>query len=216
MSGPVSGVAQQVGKYSTLIYFKPGLTSHIQPLDAGIIHCFKAHYQHQYCLCAIQQDDADEKDIYKINLLEAMLMAERVWTSVSPTTIKNYWNHAEIQCPQHPKITLRLPHHPMPATLAAGWDIIVEFASNSWSILEAHSALQECLGDWYIASEWNGPLDTALGAEGNVKAALDAINAWCNKWVPGSPSDLCEVAIAPSDHNKIEEELLSLVAQLKA
>jgi hypothetical protein len=28
-----------------LIYFKPNLTAWVQPLDAGIIHCFKAHYQ---------------------------------------------------------------------------------------------------------------------------------------------------------------------------
>jgi len=60
-------------KCITLIYFWSGLTSHIQPLDAGIIHCFKAHYQHKFCLHAIQQDDAGKEDIYKINLLEAMI-----------------------------------------------------------------------------------------------------------------------------------------------
>ena len=86
-------------KSITLIYFEPGLTSHIQPLDAGIICCFKAHYRHQFCLCAIQQDNAEEEDIYKIDLLEAMMMAERVWKSVSPTTIKNCWDHTEIQRP---------------------------------------------------------------------------------------------------------------------
>jgi len=31
-----------------------------------------------------------------------------------------------------------------------------------------------------------------------------------------SPSDLCEVATTPNDHSKAEEELLDLVAQLKA
>jgi hypothetical protein len=113
-----------------------------------------------------------------------MTMAERVWTSVSATTIKNFWNHTEIQCLQFPIITLRLPHPPMPATLTAGWDIIVQFATNSWSIPEAYSALQEHLGDQYVASEWNGPLDTALGAEGDVNAALAAINTWHDKWAP--------------------------------
>ena len=86
-------------KNITLIYFSPGLTSHIQPLDVGIICCFKAHYWHQFYLCAIQQDDAEEEDIYKINLLEAMTMAERAWKSISPTMIKNCWNHTEIQHP---------------------------------------------------------------------------------------------------------------------
>ncbi len=56
-------------KCITLVYFQPGLTSHVQPLDAGIIRC-------EFCFCAIQRDNADEEDIYKINLLEAMVMAE--------------------------------------------------------------------------------------------------------------------------------------------
>ena len=119
----------------------------------------------------------------------------------------------------------------MPANLAAGWDIVVEFATNSWSVPEAHSTLQECLGDRYVASEWNGPLDAALGAEGDVGTALAAINSWRNKWVPDGPSDLwvpdgpsdqwapdslCEVAMTPDGHSEVEEDLLDLVAQLKA
>jgi len=113
----------------------------------------------------------------------------------------------------------------MPANLAAGWDIVVQFATNSWSIPEAHSSLQEHLGDQYVASEWNGPLDSALGAEGDVDAALAAINAWHNKWAPDSPSDLwgpdspsnlCKVAMTPNGHSEVEEDLLDLVAQLKA
>jgi len=200
----------------TLIYFKPGLTSHIQPLDAGIIRCFKAHYRRQFCLHAIEQDDAEEEDIYKINLLEAIMMADRAWKSVSPMTIKNCWNHTDIQRPRLPMITLRLPLPPIPANLAAGWDIVVQFATNSWSIPEAHSSLQERLGDQYVASEWDGPLDSALGAEGDTDAALAAVNAWRNKWAPDGPSDLCEVATTPNDHSKVENELLELVTELKA
>src|SRR5258706_2578193 len=149
-------------KCITFIYFQPRLTSHVQPLDAVIIRCFKAHYNRLFCLCAIQQDKAEERDIYKIDLLEAMMMAERAWKSVSPTTIKNCWNHTEIQRPRLPIITLRPPRPPMPASLAAGWDLVVEFARNSWSIPEVHSALQECLGDRYIASKWNEDLVTQV------------------------------------------------------
>jgi len=203
-------------KNITLIYFKPGLTSHIQPLNVGIICCFKAHYQCQFCLRAIEQDDAEEEDIYKINLLEAITIAERVWKSISPMTIKNCWNYTDIQRPWLPMITLRLPLPPMPANLTASWDIVVQFATNSWSIPEAHSSLQERLGDQYIASEWDGPLDSALGAEGDTDAALAAVNAWRNKWAPDSPSDLCEVATTPNDHSKVEDKLLDLVTELKA
>ena len=60
------------------------------------------------------------------------------------------------------------------------------------------------------------PLDLASGAEGDVNAALAAVNAWRNTWAPDSPSDLCEVTTNPDEHNEVEEELLDLVAQLKA
>ena len=150
-------------------------------------------------------------------------MAENAWKSVSPTTIKNCWAHTNIQRPRLPIITLRPPCPLMPANLTAGWDLVVEFATNSWLIPEAHSALQEHLGDQYIASKWNEPLHSASGAEGDVNAALAAVNAWCNKWAPHStseapdnPSDLCEVATIPNEPNSVEEELLDLVAQLKA
>ena len=81
------------------IYFQPGLTSHVQPLDAGIIHSFKAHYSRLLCLCTIQQDEAEEQDIYNIDILEAMKLAERAWKIVSLSTIKNSWNHTKIQWP---------------------------------------------------------------------------------------------------------------------
>ena len=66
-------------KHITLIYFSPGLMSHIQPLDAGIIQCFKAHYQHEFCLCAVEKDANDEDNIYKIDLWEAMVMVKHAW-----------------------------------------------------------------------------------------------------------------------------------------
>ena len=152
-------------------------------------------------------------------------MAGRAWKSVSATTIKNCWNHTKIQWPRLPIIKLRPPCPPIPVNLAAGWDLVVEFAMNSWSIPEAHSALQEHLGDQYNASDWNEPLDSALGAEGDVSAALAAVNAWHNKWVPDSPSDAPDspseapdspMATILDEHDNVEEELMELVAQLKA
>jgi len=143
-------------------------------------------------------------------------MAERPWESISPTTIKNCWNHTKIQWPRLPIIMLRPPCPPMPANLAAGWDLVVEFATNSWLIPEAHSALQECLSDRYISSKWIEPLDSVLGAEGDVDADLAAVNTWRDKWAPDSPSGSCEVATIPDEHNKVKGQLLDLVAELKA
>jgi hypothetical protein len=78
-------------------FFEPNLTSFIQPLDAGIICCFKAHYHGYFCQRAIDLDEAGEPDIYKVNLLEAMLMAEKAWNSVTAETIKHCWDHTKIQ-----------------------------------------------------------------------------------------------------------------------
>ena len=79
----------------------------------------------------------------------------------------------------------------MPSTLAAGWDIVTHFATEQWTVPEVHSILQECLGDQYTAGEWDEPLDTVLGAEGDADAALAALAALCKKW---PPSESCEVA----------------------
>jgi hypothetical protein len=70
-------------------HFEPNLTLFVQPLDAGIIRCFKVHYRHAFCLCTIKLDDAGGRGIYKINLREAMVMARDAWNAVEPATIGN-------------------------------------------------------------------------------------------------------------------------------
>ncbi|KIJ26256.1 hypothetical protein M422DRAFT_192479 [Sphaerobolus stellatus SS14] len=54
--------------------FAPNLTSHVQPLDQGIIHCFKAHYRGQFIQRAVLQYDegVTPAKIYDINQLQAM------------------------------------------------------------------------------------------------------------------------------------------------
>lgn len=76
--------------------FEPNMTSHVQPLDAGIIRCFKAHYRRQLCTRAIELDEAGAEDIYKIDILEAMRMANKAWEAVSELTIKHCWDHTKI------------------------------------------------------------------------------------------------------------------------
>jgi DDE superfamily endonuclease len=80
-----------------LEFFKPNLTPFVQPLDAGIIHCFKAHYRHTFCLRAIELDEAGKREIYKLDLQEAMVMARDAWNAVQLQTIVNCWNHTKIQ-----------------------------------------------------------------------------------------------------------------------
>ncbi|KIJ49861.1 hypothetical protein M422DRAFT_135371, partial [Sphaerobolus stellatus SS14] len=80
-----------------LEFFEPNLTSFVQPCDAGIIRYFKAHYHKAFCLMALEKEEAGERDIYKINQLEGMLMARAAWDAVSQQTITNCWNHTKIQ-----------------------------------------------------------------------------------------------------------------------
>lgn len=78
------------------IYFEPNLTSYIQPLDAGIIQCFKAHYHKAFCSHAVDLDEVGEEDIYKINLLEIMLLVWQAWDAVSSEAITHCWRHTGI------------------------------------------------------------------------------------------------------------------------
>lgn len=66
--------------------FWPNLTSHVQPMDAGIIHCFKAHYRKLFISHSIDCYDCNvhPSEIYKINQLEAMHLADIAWSQVTP------------------------------------------------------------------------------------------------------------------------------------
>ncbi|CAK5276393.1 unnamed protein product [Mycena citricolor] len=73
--------------------FTANLTAHVQPMDAGIIQAFKAHYR-----CGFMQRSLDHYDsnislahIYNINQLEAMRLADQAWRKISQTTIANCW-----------------------------------------------------------------------------------------------------------------------------
>ena len=78
-------------------FFEPNLTSFVQPLDAGIIRCFKAHYRKAMCLHAIDLDDGGTSEIYKLNILEGMNMAKAAWGAASSETIAHCWKHTDIQ-----------------------------------------------------------------------------------------------------------------------
>ena len=78
--------------------FAPNLTAHVQPLDQGIIRCFKAHYRAKFYQRAVNHYDQgiSPAKIYEINQLEAMRMAESAWQCVDTTTIRNCWDKAGI------------------------------------------------------------------------------------------------------------------------
>ncbi|CCO28377.1 Tigger transposable element-derived protein 6 [Rhizoctonia solani AG-1 IB] len=79
-------------------FLAPNLTAYIQPLDAGVIASFKAHYWREFIKLAIRRDDAGITNIYKINQWQAMELANIAWDAVSSKTIANCWKHTGI-CP---------------------------------------------------------------------------------------------------------------------
>jgi hypothetical protein len=119
-----------------IVFFEPNLTPFVQPLDAGVIRCFKAHYRRAFCQRALELDDAGEQDIYRISLIEAMLMAKEAWDAINSETIKNCWDHAGIQ---RPPIMLRIPRLPqkdLDSDTTAAWDILEKFATTDMSLLQ--------------------------------------------------------------------------------
>ena len=81
-----------------VVNFEPNLTSHVQPTDQGIIQCFKAHYHSQYIERAISRYDSGitASEIYDINQLEAMRLANTAWHQVDATMIQNCWRKSGI------------------------------------------------------------------------------------------------------------------------
>jgi len=69
--------------------FGPNLTAYVQPMDTGIICCLKAHYHTRYIQQAIDHYDLNFSpiQIYDINQLKAIRIAELAWHDVDITSI---------------------------------------------------------------------------------------------------------------------------------
>ena len=85
-------------KYIRVENFAPNLTSHVQPMDQGIIQCFKAHYRAAFILRAIDHYEmgVTPSKIYDIDQLQAMRIADAAWRKVDTTTIRHCWRKADI------------------------------------------------------------------------------------------------------------------------
>lgn len=82
-------------------FLEPNMTSHIQPLDAGIIHAFKATYRRLYISLVLDRDEEGQAEIYRIDQLTGMRLAMEAWGRVTQTTVANCWRHTGILDPYH-------------------------------------------------------------------------------------------------------------------
>lgn len=167
------------------------MTSFVQPLDAGIIRCFKAHYRQEFCLHAIEKDEAGERDIYKINLLEGMHMAREAWKQVNASTIQHCWNHTKIQGSVRNKMLLddslrdsvsseisdleSSLDASSPRADCGAWNILRTFAASDMTLPVAEETLKKHLGNRYNESDWQSALNAVMNAEGDVLKAQEAL-----------------------------------------
>ncbi|KAH9468531.1 hypothetical protein Pst134EA_033366 [Puccinia striiformis f. sp. tritici] len=82
-------------------FFAPNLTSHVQPLDAGIIKCLKSHYRKKAISRSISvftelTGTKSASAIFNVDQLVAMKMATQAWANVSQATISNCWGKTKI------------------------------------------------------------------------------------------------------------------------
>ena len=79
-----------------IVFLPPNLTSHIQPMDAGIIWAFKAHYHQLFILRALEHYENGQEAVYHIDQLEGMNLTVEAWSYISSKTVANCWKHAGI------------------------------------------------------------------------------------------------------------------------
>lgn len=79
----------------TLRHLPPNLTSHIQPLDAGIIRAFKAHYRRALVMALINGVERTGA-MPPVTVKDAIDFAGAAWHCVTAETIRNCWAHAGI------------------------------------------------------------------------------------------------------------------------
>src|SRR3954462_15998362 len=73
-----------------VVFLPPNTTSHLQPLDAGIIASFKNYFRRKFCRHMLDLFE-DGKDINrdKINTKEAIDYVAEAWDSVTEETAQN-------------------------------------------------------------------------------------------------------------------------------
>jgi hypothetical protein len=78
-----------------LIYLPPNTTFVLQPMDQGIIKCFKSYYR-KILIRKLITDFKAKKEVHlnKLNILEAILMSNSAWNELRSEVISNCFTKA--------------------------------------------------------------------------------------------------------------------------
>lgn len=82
----------------TIHFLPPNTTSHLQPMDAGIIQNMKVHYRRMQVQYLVDRIDSNRPP--KLELSDAVRFVKSAWDSVTPETIRNCFRHTKTMPPE--------------------------------------------------------------------------------------------------------------------
>lgn len=74
-----------------LIFLPPNTTAKTQPMDAGVIRCFKSNYRRRLATRQLIAFNQEKK--FTFDLLDALYIAQAAWSDITNTTIQNCYKH---------------------------------------------------------------------------------------------------------------------------
>ena len=100
-NAPTHGKEEEIPSFSNieLFYLPPNTTSHLQPLDAGIINSFKAKYRKLLVKNRVEAYDLAQELNNKaapVTIRNAIDFVVEAWDQVESATIKNCWKKTGI------------------------------------------------------------------------------------------------------------------------
>lgn len=123
-----------------LVYFPPNMTSEVQPLDQGIIQCFKLLYRKQLMRHLVSNVDGNVLDLpeEKVNVtaLDALGWIEQAWKDVLPETIQKCFKRCGFVSSIDPTVRTRL------STSSDSIDDIIRPYASSEETLSADDAIR--------------------------------------------------------------------------
>ncbi|KAK7437721.1 hypothetical protein VKT23_018437 [Stygiomarasmius scandens] len=187
-------------------------------MDQGVIRAFKAHYRRLFCLRAIERDDADESNIFGINMLEALQMARTAWSKVTPETIRNCWKKSGIAYGSS-EVNLSEANTTITITtndqLIRAWATMRLFLTSPMTLPDAEKALKEIFGNAYDDSKWRPTLTEIndLEPDSEMEPILEKIDTHLKK-IPLAPVPQINQTVS-TDLTEVETDLMKQVQLLK-
>ena len=74
-------------------------TALYQPLDQGIIACWKLHWRKRWLRYVLDQEAEDKDPLKTMTVLLTLRWAADAWDDVAPATVANCWRHSTLQGP---------------------------------------------------------------------------------------------------------------------